>query len=654
MSEEDLDAQLAKLRRLKQLQDEMGFVAAGEKGVTPKEAVKDLSLSLLSGLAQGGLSLAQLPSLPHELFARAGSAENYPYGKSEIFNFLEKGKQATQYRPKSTEAGYTKSIMESVPAAALGPGGLGLKAASAVGSGVGAEALDNLVDPKGDNALARVAGSLVGGIAPWTIAGKSPNAQQLVHESLSSTTPGDFVRANRLAKELADHKINSFLNSQLLGPRSTLDDLVVEASAYSHTRPRLETQTVGAPKEAKKALDVWFDKNVPPQMESRRTFLGDIKQLTTDKQKELKDLANFRYGQKMPQPIEVPGMTQVRADYPVQDMMDMHRELMALARSAKHRGGGGADLEAFVRKQLTQPDGLPVTNRWELNNIYKNLNAIKEKEGWLGLPDADLKKVIKKYTPDFDAARQAASSTIKNELHPMQQGLTGEVSRIGGEVRPDRYAAMESAFNRIFPLDRNQSTEILQFAKDIGEDEFAQFFGEYLKKAATKNLNRASGLDAPYQFTLDIARSPEQMANINTALKIVAKSMGASPQEVAKGFSNLMRAFNTYQDLVLAPGLNRADIGARAGVNLFGVVIAPHSRAGRASYDLVTRKTYQQIVDMVTSPDGLKQLEYLARHKPTSARMKAVVEGLLQMSVQGLVAEDQTSPLTKEITEGAK
>jgi hypothetical protein len=651
MADEDLDRELAILQKkaqLLKLQKEMNFAQETASEITPGEALTDLGNSAVSGVAQGALGLAQIPSLPFELFSKAGTDEMEPYMKSEIYGLLQRGKEALGYNPTTPLGRYTKSIAESAPAAAIGPGGPLLKSAMALGSGVGAEA-GSAAGPIG-----RVAGSLLGGLVPAYAMGKSPNSAQLVHESLNSTTPGDFSRAGRMAKILGENKIKSYLSSQLLGPRSTLDDLVEEASAYSHTRPGLVTQTANAPKEAAEAVRAWVGKNLPPTVSSRREFLGDIQETATRRIAAADKLSNLRYAQQMPQPPgAVPGVTPQRVDYSPGDMMDMQKELLDLARSPKYvNSEGGKTIERFVKEVLTEGE-LPVTNRWGVNNIFKDLNKIKMKEGWAGLPDRDIKAIVGKYTDDFAAARAAKEAVQRKVVEPMKKGLVGDIAHMGGGMKPDRYTALESAFNRVFTADRNQAAEIMKFGDDIGPREFAQFFGEYLEKAVAKTMNRASGLDAPYKFTTEVARTPAQFANLNASLKVVAKAMGAKEQEVVKGFSNLMRGLDTYKDLVLAPRLNPGDIGAKAGVNVFGMVIAPHSRAGRVSWDIVTRRTYKEIVDMVKSPDGLKQLEQLARHKPTSARMRAFIESMLQASVQGM-SEGSTSPLTEDIIKGAK
>jgi hypothetical protein len=336
-------------------------------------------------------------------------------------------------------------------------------------------------------------------------------------------------------------------------------------------------------------------------------------------------------------------------------MMDMQTELLELADSPKFvNSEASAAIKKFVNEKLTK-DGIPITNRWGLNNVYKDLNALRKEEGWKGLPDAVLRDVIGKYTPDFDPARAAKSQVMRDVVEPMKKGLTGDIAHMGGGVKPDRYTAIETAFKRVFTPDRNQSAEIKAFAKDMGEYNFVEFFGEYLRKEVAANLNRASTTEGPYKLGLAIARTPEQYANLNSALEVVAKLGDAKPSEVTKGFSNLIRAFDTYKDLKIAPNLNQADIGQRAGVNAGALAVAPFSRLGRALTDMEARKAYMKITEMALAPDGLKQLEKLARVKPTSVRMRAFLDGLVQSTIQGMAAEKmQTSPMTEDIIKGAQ
>jgi hypothetical protein len=55
------------------------------------------------------------------------------------------------------------------------------------------------------------------------------------------------------------------------------------------------------------------------------------------------------------------------------------------------------------------------------------------------------------------------------------------------------------------------------------------------------------------------------------------------------------------------------------------------------------------------SPDGLKKLEQLARVKPTSSRMKAFIQGMVQTAAQGLSAEQpRKSPMLDDVMKGAQ
>lgn len=609
----------------------------------------DMGKAAASGVAQGALGVGQLAAMPfagiagarnwavRKLSEAVGEAppKNLPNLGADVMGALGKASEKVNYRPQTTPGRYVKSVAEGVPTAALGPGSPFLKGLIAVGSGAGAQFADDTIAggdaSQGGNALARFGGGVIGSALPLVVAGRVKNAHQLVHEALSKTSPADFARAKRLEGLMTQHGMPSHIKSQLFGQNSTLDDLVAQASASSNTRPALMGATQNAPKEAGQAMENWLLTNLPPQVSSRRELLGDVQKRAADRIAAGVRLSNAQYTKAMPKDLP---------NYAPEEMLDLHNELFTLARSDKFVGGeGGKAIERFLKEKLTDADGLPISNPYALNNALKDLNALKKQEGWGGLPTSAIKEALRKYTPEFADARKAKSAVMDNVVEPMQKGLVGDIARMGGGIKPDRYTALESAFTRIFTPDRPQPKEIADFAKHLGKDEFAQFFGEYLRKQVSQNLNRASNVGGPYNFLLAIARTPAQQANLRASLTAAAESMGAKPHEVVKGFSNLMRGFETYKNVKLAGGLNSAEIGAKAGINIPGLFIAPNSRIGRTSFDYVSRKTYAQIIDMVTSPDGLKRLEQIARTKPTSTRMKALVEGLVINSLQGMAAE---------------
>lgn len=104
------------------------------------------------------------------------------------------------HKPETTAGKYAQSVGEMVPATMVGPGGVIRKAGQALGAGVGSEAAGELTEGSKAEPYARVAGALVGGMAPDAIRRSitpnpvSPERQALVdalnNEGVTSLTAG--------------------------------------------------------------------------------------------------------------------------------------------------------------------------------------------------------------------------------------------------------------------------------------------------------------------------------------------------------------------------------------------------------------------------------------------------------------------------------
>lgn len=156
------------------------------------ERVQEGVKAVGQGLAKGVLEPAKLARtieshIPERLsgvyplnLLKAGvAAENY---LGEQFPALKEGvSKAEKFAnepSKTPEAGYIKSVAEQVPGAIASPGAALYRGASAVGSGLGAEAAGDLT---GNDPYGRVIGALLGGIGGSSLAGRlAPSLRQSV------------------------------------------------------------------------------------------------------------------------------------------------------------------------------------------------------------------------------------------------------------------------------------------------------------------------------------------------------------------------------------------------------------------------------------------------------------------------------------------
>lgn len=228
---------------------------------------------------------------------------------------------------------------------------------------------------------------------------------------------------------------------------------------------------------------------------------------------------------------------------------------------------------------------------------------------------------------------QVSRDTVTN---PMQKGLTGQLAQMGGGVKPDRFTAKTTALNMVFPADIRQPDAIRELGRQIGGEGVGELLREHLSRSmekAVKLTGEAGRMQQPFDFVKTIAGTNAQRQNLEAALQITAESMGANPAEVRNGFYKLMRAFESTKDLKLPATVDRAVLQQQAGLNAPGLLVAPQSRLGRVLWERATEKTFKQIADIVMSPDGLKQLQAIAK-SPGYSAAGAYARSILSSSLE--------------------
>jgi hypothetical protein len=557
--------------------------------------------------------------------------------------------------PKSqplTEGGKaTANILEPAVATVAG-GGAGSfwdKALIGMAGGGGGELAARLF---GDNAFARLIGSVVGSGAAGVGTSLRSNAENIVRDSTKHVTPNDWRRAKVLEATLEKEQI-PHVKSQLLGPRSTLDDTVAVAGTHPTVRPKLVTRVEGSSEAARKSYDRFASQNLPIDANERAQALHDVQGAAEAAIQVLRNKANTAYRGKMPPE---------GAEYPKEYVEAIRASLIDLAKSPKY-GETSAAGKAIMRvaDDLLLPGGKldtskanavmlgraqkagqdlsavpgvevirePLTNQHKINNLIKELNLKATKDDYKGLPIEDVKKMLKGLTPEFEAAREAKTTIMRAEVNPAQRGLTGQLAQMGGGLKPDKATAKETALQLVFPQDRLQPQAIVDLSKQIGGEGVGQLLREHLARNMEKStaLRASTGEQAqgPFRFVEAVAGTNAQRQNLEAALKVNAEALGANPQQVRTGFYKLMRAFESTKDLKLPGSVDRAALSQQAGATIPGFMVAPNSRLGRFFWEKATARTYDKIADMVLSKDGLAQLEAIARSpKPETARQVAI------------------------------
>lgn len=614
--------------------------------------------------APAALSKPDLPVPPAlkllQIFGGLGQTEPVKATKfGDVTHALETvGGLVPEVPQPKTQAGKVAANVLTPAVAAVSGGGVGTfgqKATIGLAGGAGGEAAARLTD---DNPLARVLGAFAG--SGITALGQSyiPNSQKLVHQATEHMTDADWAKASALEKVLNAFNI-PHTKSQLLGPRSTLDDVVSTASANPSVRPKLVTATEGAtrqgnvPGKAEEAINVFTNQNLPPPGPANRAeVLSDIQEAAANKLRDIKNASNNAFTSAMPPRHIEYDQGRVRtlynflrqlADDPrfgkttdegkailklAEDLVegrttDLSRvHPVVLARAQKAAAAAGV---AFDPSQVPGAREVTtfVTNAHKINNLNKDLKMLVTKDDYKGLPIADVRRILNQATPEFNPARDAKTAIMRDQYDPTAKSLTGQIAQMGGGVKPDKQTAKETALRLVFNSDQPQAAAIHQLGRDLG----GQQVGELLREHISKTMQRILGQDqhSPQDFVIGLYQSPAQKENIDAALKVAAQAQGLNPQAVTVGFRRLMEALDSFKDLKMASGVSPATTAAQAGQNIVSQVATPLTGIRRFFDQRVTAKSYNKIADMVTSKDGLAQLQAISKTpKQESVRQMAI------------------------------
>lgn len=622
----------------------------------------------LGDLMVGGLQAISPTALPLQAM---GAKPFHPNMGGQINEMLPKA--------ETTAGRFAKSIGEMVPGTLTGTPGLGAgtKAALAIGSGAGAEALDS----RHDNPLMRFLGSLVGGLpgvggAMKASKMKAGNAETLLAGGVAGLTDKDFAQAKAmqayLTKEGYPH-----VASQLFGSKSGLPELLNEASGLPEVRAKLTNLLEDLPDAVKIKVTDYLMSNFNSGMASRGDVRTTLQEAANAALEGVKGRARADYQKAMPLPFNYDSK-RVEALYntlvsSADNYLPNSPQAQAIKKFAELLVSGRTDQQGFqwvkdasgrqVLQQTTKSVPEFHTDSEQLNNMYKAISAdvAKLPDEFKSLPLKDVRGLWKKATPEFQPARDAYRARMNQEYEPMSKSLTGTVANFGGGVQADKVTATEGMMGRIFPKEA-QPKQITQLAADTRgaasaahpeyQTAFADTVAEHIRNtmstALDKNISLHGGKQAEAQIPATIAEKlvgsgeGDLSSNVSIALREAAKSQGLNPRDVERGFANMMKAFATYANVKMKPGIAAVEAAHEAEKNVIGRVMRP----ARAVDDMVRAKEYQKIADILTSPDGLATLAKLRGYSPWSGVTRAMLTDLFN---SGTAAEGSDRPKPRSI-----
>lgn len=517
-------------------------------------------------------------------------------------------KGMTPSEPETTAGKYIGAVGEGAVSAMTGGPLSQAKTAAAIGGagGLGAETSAHLL---GDNVLTRLLGGLVGGGTAAMVKSITPNAESLIRTHTQAMTPNDWRRAFRREVVLNGMGMPN-IKSQLLGPNSSLDDVVEKASANQFVRPSLLKASRGVESAARRNLSIFADRELPVQVDPRRDFMAELQNTAKQREVDLLDQKNAKFAAALPHGIE-------HEIYPETYMQNLRKDLLTLSKNGAEGFGAdtkqGRQLAAYVGEWLqTKGNG---RSKNELANLYNELDAWGADAGINGRAVRKIKELLGSYTQEFQPARDAASAFFRSDVDPMRQGLAGDIAHARGGPDSSKYTAVD-AVGRVFTPKIDQSLAIKKLGEDVGPSNVGKLLREHLFQSFDSVANKLSeNPQVPARFADAVFGSEPMRRNVEAGLFEASRDAGTNPYALRNGFRKFIDAMSTYNDMKIARSVNGQSLDEKAGQSALATAFSAARRGYSWASDRATRKTYQQIADMVTSPDGLRKIEAIGRSK---------------------------------------
>jgi hypothetical protein len=567
-------------------------------------------------------------------------------------------------QPQTEPGKAVANVIEPAVGAVLGGGAgtVGQKAVVGAAGGGGGEAMARIF---GDNAITRFIGSLVGSGGAGLAQNAKPNADKMIRQATEHVSEEDWKKAGAIEQVLNAQGI-PHAKSQLLGPRSTLDDVLATASANPSVRPKVVTATEGAPRAAEHALNVWTNRNLPPPgPKNRSEVLSDVQEAADSALRGIKEKSNKAFTSNMPPKHIEYEQGRVRTLYnSLRQLSDDPRfggttpEGQAISRLAEKLVEGRswdtskvhpvlmkkAQDEAKAKGVPFDPSMVPgakqvttfVTNAHKINNLNKDLKLLTLEDDYKGLPIGDVRRILNKATPEFERARMAKGAIMTQEYEPASKGLAGQIASQGGGVRPDKQTAKDTALSMVFNDKQPQATAIKELAKTMGPENVGELLREHIHRTMQTVLKADD--KSPRKFVSALYESPAQKENVEAALEVVARAQKQDPKAIIVGFRRLMEALDSFKDFKVAEGVSPGTTAAVAARNP-SQAVTPMTSTRKIMEQHVTSKSYQEIADIVTSKDGLVKLRAIAT-TPKQSTVQQMAISILLSTRQGLEQGD--------------
>lgn len=562
-----------------------------------------------------------------------------------------------------------KLAAETIGGAALG-GGTGvigaagkvaqaMKGGAVAGAGAGAGG-ELAADAFGDHPVARIVGALVGGPAGMLTAkgvefiksllgGSSMRTPGVVHEAAKNIPDETFARAKADQASARDIGVN-----------------VTGAQAMPQPTPLLGLQNkVATSPSTSSVANAMFNRQTSQSTDAGRALLDKIAPAGDPTQAAFKAQTaaegSVERARQLRTKVTKPEFAFTEKNMARQDAFDANQEMREILKEVGPNTPAGRFIESNVAVHIGEtklsPQGNLSFTETDLERLKNILAGAKTKLSSPTIADegvdrhtaaqirsllAPFEKKIDTYRVNSEAGKTLYKQISDDIVDPMKRSPTGAIAGKKGVVEDTPTAT--SRILKVLDDDSNiRAQSILRTSRDLSKSDPKAFPAlvratwERKLESALKGEEGHIDPQAPATFASSVWGSAGQTAkreNFRAMVAGVAEAHGLRAPEVAeavKGAEKVMQAIEMAGRGRSAIGTAAGTPGAGGETMLTDVVrikgATPFSATARHIQNIFEAKSNKEIMELLTSKDGLEKIRQFARTNPADWRQAGFAGG---------------------------
>lgn len=655
-------------------------------GSTVLSGVKNLAAGAVEGLTSVPRLFAEGSAALQDTQSAFASRRN-----REQPNAMSADLKAALPEPQNDADKYLRSLGEGMGGAMAGPGSIPSRLMSGAASGVGGEVGDRFFGP-----LGRLLGGMAGGSVPNAIPGWfKGNEANLAQRGLWGVTDGPgWTKAQKDAGEVqlkeaiskmeaAAKAGNPITLGQALGRQSSIDSIETALANSDHGQ-RVQGIFRDQPTNLADLGNRVIDK-LPGEVKQPGEAANGMQDAATA---AIEAVKKWRTGQvqryyadggQIPDNMVTSMQTVVRAraaQHPNTALGDALNDLadrmVVKADPARNivSGSSGKPLVTPSGGQLKiQDPDKPITDLNQLNDVLKQVqNNLKVPALNKAAVDAKTDKEISMTIqglrddlgllfPSFKAGNQLYRSLSENVVDPMKRSITGVISgRTGAQMdKPAGLAVADSLFKKgttpggvsnILTAERDMRMAAQKADPNaVGSQEFVDAAKSWLTRTLNEQ-NKGTSAGTTPDFAKNVQNlfsNQVQYQGFKDTMVGMARSMGLKDDALLPGVENFLKLVSMQAKRPTSiRGMNAQEIASEAGQNLVSdtarvASFVPAEKLARRIEGQYQAHALEVLDRLLTSPDGVRELQELAKKPVMSKAAQAAVQGMLG----GLTSSDQ-------------